>query len=72
MPTMWRWTRDSFFASLQNSLDRLKIRPKIYFIHTPVHPMFESWVDVTKQKTRKPVLLCFVKFVLVLFFLKIC
>ena len=54
MPTVWRWTRESFFSSLHNSLDRLnQIKPAIYFIHTPVHPMFLSWVQWAFEAKRE-------------------
>lgn len=46
MPVVWRWTRGSFFKSLDNSRARLGVDViDIYFIHTPVHPFFLHWVE---------------------------
>ncbi len=45
MPTVWRWTRGSFFSSLERSTERLGRVPDVYFVHTPVHPLFEMWVS---------------------------
>lgn len=45
MPVIWRWTKQSFDNSLRQSAIRLGVKAiPIYFIHTPVHPMFLSWV----------------------------
>jgi aryl-alcohol dehydrogenase-like predicted oxidoreductase len=46
MPVLWRWTRESFFRSLENSRQRLNVSAiDLYFIHTPVHPHFLKWVE---------------------------
>jgi pyridoxine 4-dehydrogenase len=40
LPTLWRWTKASFYKSLQGSLDRLGVDCiDLYFIHTPIHPL---------------------------------
>jgi aryl-alcohol dehydrogenase-like predicted oxidoreductase len=40
LPTLWRWTRWSFFRSVRGSLDRLGVDViDLYFIHTPIHPL---------------------------------
>lgn len=44
MPVVWRWTKASFDHSLRQSAQRLGCVIPVYFIHTPVHPMFLSWV----------------------------
>lgn len=46
LPTIWRYTRASFMASLDESLRRLGTPAiDLYFIHSPVHPLpIERWV----------------------------
>jgi aryl-alcohol dehydrogenase-like predicted oxidoreductase len=40
LPTLWRWTKSSFYKSLRGSLDRLGVNCiDLYFIHTPIHPL---------------------------------
>lgn len=40
LPTLWRWTKGSFYKSLHGSLDRLGVDCiDLYFIHTPIHPL---------------------------------
>jgi len=40
LPTLWRWTKGSFYKSLRGSLDRLGVDCiDLYFIHTPIHPL---------------------------------
>ncbi len=40
LPTLWRWTKGSFYKSLRGSLDRLGVNCiDLYFIHTPIHPL---------------------------------
>jgi pyridoxine 4-dehydrogenase len=40
LPTLWRWTKGSFYKSLRGSMDRLGVDCiDIYFIHTPIHPL---------------------------------
>lgn len=51
MPTVWRWSKAAFMSSLRHSIARLG-KPAVYFIHTPVHPMFLSWVDYAFEAKR--------------------
>mmetsp|Transcript_90209 Transcript_90209/g.263815 ORF Transcript_90209/g.263815 Transcript_90209/m.263815 type:complete len:388 (-) Transcript_90209:303-1466(-) len=46
LPTIWRYTKASFMASLDASLRRLGTPViDLYFIHSPVHPLpIERWV----------------------------
>jgi aryl-alcohol dehydrogenase-like predicted oxidoreductase len=40
LPTLWRWTRWSFFRAVRGSIDRLGVdQIDLYFIHTPIHPL---------------------------------
>ena len=40
LPTLWRWTKASFYKSLRGSLERLGVDCiDLYFIHTPIHPL---------------------------------
>jgi len=52
LPTTWRWTESSFFAALKGCRDRLGRPVDIFYIHTPVHPLFHFWVECA-CKARK-------------------
>ena len=48
LPTLWRWTKGSFYKSLHGSLRRLGVSCiDLYLIHTPIHPLpievFVQW-----------------------------
>ena len=44
LPTLWRWTKGSFYKSLRGSLQRLNVDTiDLYFIHTPIHPLPIEW-----------------------------
>jgi pyridoxine 4-dehydrogenase len=50
LPTLWRWTKASFFKSLRGSLDRIGVLAiDLYIIHTPIHPLpieqFVQWAS---------------------------
>ena len=45
LPTTWRWTEYSFFHALSGCKERLGRPVDIFYIHTPVHPLFEFWVQ---------------------------
>ncbi len=53
MPTAWRWTREAFFESLRRSSERLGSVPDVYFVHTPVHPLFLQWVACAFEAKRR-------------------
>ena len=40
LPTLWRWTRWSFFRAVKKSMERLGVdKIDLLFIHTPIHPL---------------------------------
>jgi aryl-alcohol dehydrogenase-like predicted oxidoreductase len=48
LPTLWRWTKWSFFSAVRGSMHRLGVdKIDLYFIHTPIHPLpiecFVQW-----------------------------
>lgn len=47
LPTLWRWTRWSFYGAVRGSMQRLGVdKIDLYFIHTPIHPLpIESFVQ---------------------------
>ena len=53
MPTVWRWTKGAFFDSLRRTTERLGGVPDIYFVHTPVHPLFLQWVECAFEAKRR-------------------
>lgn len=47
LPTLWRWSKASFYKSLRGSLERLGVDCiDLYFLHTPIHPLpIESFIQ---------------------------
>eukprot|EP00899_Mesostigma_viride_P022553 jgi/Mesvir1/3482/Mv11973-RA.1 len=47
LPTIWRYSRESFLRALRGCLDRLGAKKiDVFFIHSPVHPLpLERWVE---------------------------
>jgi aryl-alcohol dehydrogenase-like predicted oxidoreductase len=47
LPTLWRWSKDSFLRALEGTNQRLGVRcSSVYFIHSPIHPLpIEVWVQ---------------------------
>jgi len=47
LPTIWRYTRSSFFRAVRNCAKRLGVDCiDLFFIHSPVHPLkLEFWVQ---------------------------
>ncbi|KAG7362816.1 oxidoreductase, aldo/keto reductase [Nitzschia inconspicua] len=48
LPTLWRWTKWSFYGAVRGSMQRLGVdKIDLYFIHTPIHPLpiecFVQW-----------------------------
>jgi aryl-alcohol dehydrogenase-like predicted oxidoreductase len=48
LPTLWRWTKWSFYSAVRGSMQRLGVdKIDLYFIHTPIHPLpiecFVQW-----------------------------
>lgn len=55
LPTIWRYTRNSFFTPLEGSLSRLNISTiPIYIIHSPKHPVsLDYWVALLCDVVEK-------------------
>jgi aryl-alcohol dehydrogenase-like predicted oxidoreductase len=55
LPTLWRWTEESFIHALECSNERLGISCcPVYFIHSPIHPLpLEVWIRAASKAIRQ-------------------
>lgn len=54
LPTLWRWSEWFFLRSLHGSASRLHVDViDIYYIHTPMHPLFHFWVHCACRAQRR-------------------
>jgi aryl-alcohol dehydrogenase-like predicted oxidoreductase len=55
LPTLWRWTEQSFINALDGSNQRLGVTCcPVYFIHSPIHPLpIEVWISAASKAIQQ-------------------